>query len=79
MTRRTERLDSEYQKEISAILSGPLKNKEPHLSGIISVTEADIAPDLKTAKVYISIYAKSEEEKNRSFLLIKENAGFIRR
>lgn len=79
MTRRTERLDSEYQKEISAIISGPLKNKEPFLSGIISVTEADIAPDLKTAKIYISIYAKGEEEKKRSFQIIKENAGFIRR
>ena len=79
MTRRTERIGSEYQKEISAVIAGPLKNKEPNLAGIISVTEADVAPDLKTAKIYISIYGKDEEEKRRSFSIIKENAGFIRR
>ncbi len=76
--KRTDRLNSEYQKEISAILSGPLKNKEPNLKGIISVTEADVAPDLKTAKIYLSIYAP-EEEKERTFALIKENAGFVRK
>ncbi len=76
--KRTDRLNSEYQKEISAILSGSLKNKEPDLKGIISVTEADVAPDLKTAKIYLSIYAP-EEEKKRTFALIKENAGFVRK
>ncbi len=76
--KRTDRLNSEYRKEISAILSGPLKNKEPDLKGIISVTEADIAPDLKTAKVYLSIYAQGEE-RERTFALLKENEGFVRR
>ncbi len=76
--KRTDRLNSEYRREISAILAGPLKDKEPDLKGIVSVTEADIAPDLKTAKVYLSIYAP-EEEKERTFALIRENAGFVRR
>lgn len=79
MTKRTERLDSEYRKEISAIIAGPLKNREPNLKGIISVTEADVAPDLKTAKIYISIYATSAGEKAESFRIISENAGFIRK
>ena len=42
------------------------------------MTEADVAPDLKTAKIYISIFAKDEAEKLRSFDIISENAGFIR-
>ena len=75
---RSSRLNGEYQKEISEIIRTRLKDKEPKLSGIISVTEADVAPDLKTAKVYISIYAKDEAEKLRSFDIISENAGFIR-
>ena len=77
--KRTERLDSEYRKEISAILSGALKNKEPRLKGLVSVTEADVAPDLKTAKVFVSIYAASAEEKANTLAIIRENAGFIRR
>lgn len=76
---RTDRLDSEYRKEISAILAGALKNKEPNLRGIVSVTEADVAPDLKTAKIYISVYAKTPAEKAETIRLIQENAGFIRR
>ena len=76
-TPRTTRLNGEYQKEISAILR-KLKDRTPDLKGIVSVTEADVAPDLKTAKIYISIYAKSEEEKLRSFEVIQENAGYIR-
>ncbi len=76
---RTDRLDSEYRRAVSEVISGPLKNKEPELKGIISVTEADVAPDLKTAKVYISIYTADEGEKKRSFSLLKENEGFVRR
>ncbi len=74
---RTSRLNGEFQKEISAVISRDLKDREPSLSGVISVTEADIAPDLKTAKIYISIYG-SEEQREESFSVISDNAGFIR-
>ena len=62
---RSSRLNGEYQKEISEIIRTRLKDK-------------DVAPDLKTAKVYISIYAKDEAEKLASFDIISANAGFIR-
>ncbi len=78
MSKRTERLDSELRKEIAAILSGPLKDREPDLKGLISVTEADVAPDLKTAKVYVSVYAASPAEKARSLEVLRGNAGFVR-
>ncbi len=79
MTKRTDRLDSEFQREIAAILAGPFKDKIPGVRGIVSVTEADVAPDLKTAKVYLSVYATSKEEEAATFALITQNAGFIRR
>ena len=74
---RTSRLNGEYQKEISAILYR-LKDRAPALKGLISVTETDVAPDLKTAYVYVSIYGVGEEETKRSFAALQENAGFIR-
>ena len=74
---RTSRLNGEYQKEISVILRR-LKDKAPNLKGLISVTEADVAPDLKTAIVYVSIYGTNEEETKRSFQILQENAGYIR-
>lgn len=74
---RTSRLNGEYQKEISTIIRR-LKDRESELKGLISVTEADVAPDLKTAIVYVSIYAAGEAETKRSFEILKENAGYIR-
>ena len=60
------------------MISRRLRDRAPGLSAIISVTGADVAPDLKTAKIYVSIYDKDEAKKLASFELIKENAGFIR-
>ena len=74
---RTSRLNGEYQKEISEIIRR-MKDRLSDLKGLISVTETDVAPDLKTAYVYVSIYAKNEEETKRSFAVLQENAGFIR-
>lgn len=74
---RTSRLNGEYQKEISAILRR-LKDRSPALQGLISVTEADVAPDLKTAIVYVSIYGVDEEKTKASFAALQEQAGFIR-
>ncbi len=75
---RTARLNGEYQKEISEIIRLKIKGTNPKLKGLVSVTEVDVAPDLKTAKVYISVYATSEEEKLSSFSAVEESAGFIR-
>ncbi len=74
---RTSRLNGEYQKEISVIIRR-LKDKAPEIKGLISVTEADVAPDLKTANVYVSIYGAGAEETKRTFAALQQNAGYIR-
>ncbi len=75
---RSKRVNSEMQKELSELIQGPLKNKEPELKGLISVTGADVAPDLKTAKIYVSVLAKNEEDKKQTFSILRANAGFLR-
>lgn len=75
---RGERLGGEFKKEISKIISGKLRAKEPSLSVIISVTEADVAPDLKSAKIFVSVFDTDMSRAEQSFEIIKENAGFIR-
>lgn len=75
---RTERLSGEFQKEISSVISNKLRSKYPELSTIISVTEADVASDLKSAKIYVSIFDTDHEKGEKSFEILKENAGFIR-
>jgi ribosome-binding factor A len=75
---RGERLSSQFREEIYGIISRQLRNKHPELSAIISVTQADVAPDLKSAKIYVSIYDTDENRKEKSFDILKENAGYIR-
>ncbi len=74
---RTERLAGEFQKEIYSAITGRLRFEFPQLSPIISVTAVDVAPDLKSAKVYISIFDTDEQRKNESYSIISQNAGLI--
>ena len=75
---RGERLAGEFQKEIYSVISGKLRAKYPELSAIISVPAADVAPDLKSAKIYVSVYDHDKARADKSFEIICENAGFIR-
>jgi len=50
---RMNKIDEELRKEISSIISTELKN--PHLTGLISVTKVKVTNDLKYAKIYVSI------------------------
>jgi len=75
---RGERLAGEFQKEISNVIAGKLRGNYPALSAIISVTGCDIAPDLKSAKIYISVFDTDNARAEESFKTIKENAAFIR-
>ena len=76
-TPRTSRLNGEYQKEISVILR-KVKDRNPQMKGLISVTETDVAPDLKTAYVYVSVYGVNDTETKQTLEILQDNAGFIR-
>lgn len=71
---RLNRINEELRKEISHIISFELKN--PEATGLISVTKVKVTPDLKYAKVYVSILdAKSD---TKTIEALKKSAGFIR-
>ncbi len=71
---RLNRINEELRKEISHIISFELKN--PDATGLISVTKVKVTPDLKYAKVYVSILDSKNETKTVEAL--KKSAGFIR-
>ena len=50
---RQGRIDEEFRKELSQIISFDLKN--PSVTGMVSVTRVKVTPDLKFAKVSVSI------------------------
>ena len=75
---RGERLSSQFREEIYGVISTDLRNKYPAMSAIISIINADVAPDLKSCKVFVSIYDPNEQKKRVTFKILVENAGYIR-
>jgi len=40
---------------------------DPRITGIVTVTRVAVTPDMRNADVYVSIYAASDSEKDRTF------------
>ena len=71
--KRLERVNQLIKEEISLLLQRELK--DPRL-GFVSVTEVEVTPDLKHAKVYVSVLGP--EERWASSLAALESArGFV--
>lgn len=75
MNVRIERINSEILRELSAIIRSL---KDPRITGLISVLSVDTAKDLKTAKVYVSIF-EDDTKKKEVFDALVHSGGFIRR
>ncbi|MFR5832833.1 MAG: 30S ribosome-binding factor RbfA [Acutalibacteraceae bacterium] len=74
---KTERVNSELQRQIAKIIANDIK--DPRLgSCIVSVTKVSTTPDLKYAKVYLSVYASTEEERISALDTVKRSKTFIR-
>ena len=71
---RMDRVNEELKKEISSVID--LKLKNPNITGIISVTKVKTSPDLKFARVYISIL--NSKSKKNTLEGLKNASGFIR-
>lgn len=72
---KNNRINEDVARVISVILREDVK--DPRISPIVSVTEAIVAPDLKTAKIFISVLG-SDEDGERTMEGIKSSAGYIR-
>ena len=76
MTRRNERLSKLIKQEISGLLEREVN--DPRLGKLISVTDVSLSPDLKHAKVFVSIMG---DEMNKKDMLAAFNiaSGFLRK
>ena len=71
---RLGRVNEELMKALSQIITYELKN--PDVTGMISVTRVKVTPDLKYAKVYVSMLNSKSVEKTMQGL--KDSSGFMR-
>lgn len=72
--RRAERLAEQIKEEISLIIAGEVEDPKV---GFVTVTDAKLSPDLRNAKIYVSVLG-SEDEVKHSLTALKHAAGFIR-
>ena len=74
---RGGRINEEVKREISTIIRNEIK--DPRLTAMVSVTDVKVTKDLRYAKVFVSIFGKDDEEKNNTFIALKNASWYIRR
>lgn len=72
---KNTRVNEEVMRELANIIRSDVK--DPRISPLTSVVAVEVAPDLKTAKAYISVLG-DEEAKDKTVEGLKSSAGFIR-
>ncbi len=67
-TRRQERVARLVKETVSEAIANHLS--DPRIDGLVSVTKVDMAADLRSADVYLSIFGKNETGQNKTFTAI---------
>ncbi|ROR30821.1 ribosome-binding factor A [Mobilisporobacter senegalensis] len=73
---KNTRVNGEVQKELSSLISREIK--DPRINPMTTVVAVEVAPDLKHAKVYISVLG-DEESKKSTYEGLRSAAPFMRR
>ena len=73
---RHERVGEEIAHEINAMLAGELK--DPRLEGNVCVSEVRVQPDMKHARVFVSVRTENSKEQADAIKALKHAVGFIR-
>ena len=72
---RHERVGEEIAHEINAMLAGELK--DPRLEGTVVVSEVLVQPDMKHARVFVSMLGSSKEQAD-AIKALEHASGYIR-
>jgi len=67
-TRRQEKVARVVKEVVGDAITNHLN--DPRIEGFVSVTRVDMAPDLRNADVYLSIFGKDETSQNKTFVAI---------
>jgi ribosome-binding factor A len=76
MTERTDRVGALLQQELSDVIRRELR--DPGIAGMLTITYVDVAPDLKSARAYVSVMA-SDEERAATMAALERARPFVRR
>lgn len=74
MSLHFERLNSEFKR----VLSEAIRDlKDPRLSSMIAIMDAELTKDLKFAKIKVSVYETEEEKRKQSILILNQAGGAL--
>jgi ribosome-binding factor A len=73
---RIQRINGLIRDELAVLLQREVK--DPEITGLISITEVETAPDLSIVHVYVSVLAE-EDEARKTIARLRHAAGFFRR
>lgn len=76
MTRRMDRINVLLREEISRIIATEIS--DPRLPSLVSVTHVEVSPDLRNARVFVSVLGDQEAKRN-TLSVLKSASGFIHR
>ncbi len=76
MSRRLERINNLLRQEISQLLRSQVN--DPRLNNFISITKVFVSPDLRKAKVLVSVLG-TEAQKKEVLAGFASASGFLRR
>ncbi len=74
MTRRTRQVGELLREELDDIIRKEVK--DPRI-GFMSITRVEVPPDLRTARVFVSVLG-TDEERVKTLAALRSGAGFIR-
>jgi len=73
-SRRQKRVASLIKEELSRLLIETIQDSS---SGLITVTRVEMTPDLKTARIFFSIYGAEQEE--AILEMLERKKGYLRK
>ena len=68
-TRRQEKVARVVKEAVSNAIAHHLN--DPRIEGFVSVTRVDVAPDMRNADVFLSIFGKDEATQNKTFIAVE--------
>ena len=75
----SERRQLRIAQAIKRVVSETILNNmsDPRITGLVSVTEVKLSPDLREAAIFLSIYAETENKKKTTFKAIEHARGLL--
>jgi len=73
---KNNRINDAVMRELSEVIRAELK--DPRIAPMTTVTAAEVAPDLKTCKVYVSVLGDADK-KSETLAGLNSSRGYMRR